>query len=113
MSEQNQASETDRSTYSLRLFVTGTNPRSTRAIQNIRAICDEQLEGRYELEVIDLYQHPEQAKPEQIVVAPTLLKTLPLPVRRLVGDLSNSQRVLVGLDLVPRLGEGLELRDGA
>ena len=113
MSEQNQASETDRSTYALRLFVTGTNPRSARAIQNIRAICDAQLEGRYELEVIDLYQHPEQAKPEQIVVAPTLLKTLPLPVRRLVGDLSNSRRVLVGLDLVPRSGEGLELRDGA
>jgi circadian clock protein KaiB len=87
--------------YLLRLFVTGTTPRSSRAIQNIRAICEEKLQGRYDLEVIDIYQHPEQAKPEQIVVTPTLVKSLPLPVRRLIGDLSNEERVLVGLDIVP------------
>jgi circadian clock protein KaiB len=87
--------------YLLRLFVTGTTPRSSRAIQNIRAICEEKLQGRYDLEVVDIYQHPEQAKPEQIVVTPTLVKSLPLPVRRLIGDLSNEERVLVGLDIVP------------
>lgn len=88
--------------YLLRLYVTGSTPRSARAIQNIRAICEEKLPGRYELVVIDIYQQPEQARPEQIVVAPTLVKMLPLPVRRIIGDLSNIERVLVGLDLVPR-----------
>lgn len=87
--------------YVLRLFVVGTTPRSTRAIQNIRAICDEQLRGRYELEVVDIYQHPECARPEDIVFVPTLVKTLPLPVRRIIGDLSDTERVLVGLDIQP------------
>ncbi len=88
--------------YLLRLFVTGTTPRSARAIQNIRAICEDKLRGRYDLEVIDVYQHSEQAKPERIVVTPTLVKKLPLPVRKLIGDLSDQERVLVGLDIVPR-----------
>lgn len=88
--------------YLLRLYVTGTTPRSARAIQHIRAICEEKLHGRYDLEVIDIYQHPEQAKPEQVVVTPTLVKKLPLPVRRLIGDLSDAERVLAGLDIVPR-----------
>src|ERR1700691_1979677 len=86
--------------YSLRLFVTGTTPRSARAIQNIRAICEENLQGRYDLEVIDIYQHPEQIKPEQIVVIPTLVKELPLPLRKMIGDLSNKEQVLIGLDIV-------------
>ena len=85
----------------LRLFVTGTTPRSLRAIQNIRDLCEKTLHGRYDLEVIDIYQHPEAVKPDQVVVTPTLVKRLPLPVRRLIGDLSNTDRVLVGLDLVP------------
>ena len=88
--------------YLLRLYVTGTTPRSARAIQNIRAICEAKLQGRYDLEVVDIYQHPELAKPEQVVVTPTLVKKLPLPVRRLIGDLSDADRVLVGLDVVPR-----------
>ena len=88
--------------YLLRLFVAGTTPRSARAIKNIRAICEERLHGRFALEVVDIYQHPEQAKPEQIIVAPTLVKELPLPVRKLIGDLSDKERVLVGLDIVPR-----------
>ncbi len=88
--------------YLLRLYVTGTTPRSARAIQNIRAICEEKLEGRYHLEVIDIYQHPEQAKPEHVVVTPMLVKKLPSPMRRLIGDLSDEERVLVGLDIVPR-----------
>jgi circadian clock protein KaiB len=103
----------EKGNYLLRLFVTGSTPRSVRAIQNIRAICNQELAGRYELEVIDLYRHPEQAKPEQIVVAPTLMKMFPLPVRRLVGDLSNLRSVLAGLDIVPRAGEIPEPGNGA
>jgi circadian clock protein KaiB len=88
--------------YVLTLFVTGSTAKSLRAIQNIRALCEEKLHGRYELKVIDIYQHPEQIKPEQIVVTPTLIKKLPLPLRTLVGDLSNRDRLLLGLDIVPK-----------
>ena len=73
---------------------------SARAIKNLRAICDEYLEGRYELEVIDIYQQPVLAKGEQIIAAPTLIKKLPLPMRRIIGDMSNRDGVLLGLDLV-------------
>ncbi len=100
--EQALAAQPPAEHYLLRLFVTGTTPRSARAIQNIRAICDDKLHGRYDLEVVDIYQHPEQARPDQIVVTPTLVKKLPLPVRKLIGDLSDEARVLVGLDIVPR-----------
>jgi len=86
--------------YVLSLFVTGSTPKSVRAIQNIRALCEEKLCGRYELKVIDIYQHPEQIKSEQIVVTPTLVKKLPLPLRKLIGDLSNKDRLLLGLDIV-------------
>lgn len=88
--------------YFLRLFITGSTPRSTRAIRNIRTICEEHLPGRYDLEVIDIYQHPEFTKPEQIVVTPTLFKKLPLPFRRMIGDLSNKDDVLVGLGILRR-----------
>ena len=87
--------------YVLRLFVTGMTPRSTDAIRNIRALCEEHLAERYDLEVIDLYCKPGRARDEQIVAAPTLVKKLPLPLRKLIGDLSETQRVLVGLDLLP------------
>ena len=87
--------------YRLRLFVTGTTPRSARAIQNIRAICEDHLQGRYDLEVVDIYQHPEHVKAEQIVVTPTLVKQSPSPIRKLIGDLSDTERVLVGLDIGP------------
>ena len=96
------AAEPDAAHYQLRLFVSDTTPRSARAIQNIRALCEEQLQNRYELEVIDIYQHPELVKPEQIVVTPTLVKKLPLPVRKIIGDLLDNDRVLVGLDIVLR-----------
>ena len=86
--------------YILRLYVTGMTARSARAVKNLQAICDEYLEGRYDLEVIDIYQQPVLVKGEQIVAAPTLIKKLPLPMRRIVGDMSNRERVLVGLDLV-------------
>ena len=88
--------------YRLSLFITGTTPKCVRAIKNIRAICEANLPGRYDLEVIDIYQHPEQAKPEQIVVTPTLVKKLPLPFRKMIGDLSDNERVLIGLDIIRR-----------
>jgi len=87
--------------YVLSLFVTGSTPKSLRAIRNIRDLCEERLHGRYELKVIDIYQHPELIKPEQIVVTPTLIKKLPLPLRHLIGDLSNTNRLLLALDIVP------------
>ena len=90
--------------YVLRLYVTGMTPRSAEAIKNLRAICGEFLEGRFDLEVIDIYQQPVLTQGEQIVAAPTLIKKLPLPMRRLVGDMSDRERVLLGLDLVPASG---------
>ena len=86
--------------YILRLYVTGMTARSARAVTNLRAICDEYLEGRYELDVIDIYQQPVLTKGEQIIAAPTLIKKLPLPMRRIIGDMSDRERVLLGLDLV-------------
>ena len=86
----------------LRLYVTGLTPRSTQAIDTIKGICEEELRGRYNLEVIDLAKQPELARQADIVAAPTLIKQLPLPLRRLIGDLSNKERVLLGLDLRPK-----------
>ena len=85
----------------LRLYVTGVTGKSVRAIQNVRRICDEHLHGRYELEVIDLYKNLPLARGDQIIAAPTLIKRLPLPLRRLIGDMSDEARVLVGLDVRP------------
>jgi circadian clock protein KaiB len=85
--------------YVLRLYITGATPQSTRAILNIRKICEEHLEGRYELEVVDISQHPRRAIGEQIIAAPTLIKKLPLPLRRFIGDMSRTERILLGLDL--------------
>jgi len=85
--------------YHLRLYVTGSTPQSAHAIANIKNICEEYLKGRYELEVVDLYQNPLLTIGEQIIAVPTLIKKLPLPLRRIVGDMSDKDRVLVGLDL--------------
>ena len=85
--------------YVLRLYITGTTNRSILAIANLKKICEEYLEGRYELEVIDLYKEPALAKDDQIIAAPTLIKQLPLPFRRIIGDMSNKEKVLFGLDL--------------
>lgn len=90
--------------YLLRLYVAGSTPKSQRAITHIKAVCEEHLQGRYELEVIDIYQRPEEAAEAQVIAAPTLLKQRPLPPRRLVGDLSDTERVLVGLNLQPGTG---------
>jgi circadian clock protein KaiB len=85
--------------YVLRLYITGMTRRSMQAIANLKAVCEEYLIGRYDLEVIDIYQQPLLAKGDQIVATPTLIKELPVPVRRMVGDLSQQERVLVGLDI--------------
>ena len=90
----------DPSRYKLRLFITGTTARSTRAIENMRRICEENLQGQYDLEVVDVYQNPEATRELQIVATPTLVKILPEPLRRIIGDLSDEERVLAGLDLV-------------
>lgn len=92
-------SESGKNKYILRLYITGTTSRSVLALTNLKKICEEYLEGRYELEVIDLYQIPNLAKDEQIIAAPTLIKRLPLPFRRIIGDMSNTEKVLLGLDL--------------
>jgi circadian clock protein KaiB len=95
-----ELSELRKSKYVLRLYITGATSRSALAITNLKKICTEYLEGRYELEVIDLFKHPGLAKDEQIIAAPTLIKKLPLPFRRIIGDMSNKDKVLMGLDLV-------------
>ena len=89
----------DRSKYVMKLYITGATPRSTKAIMNIRQICEEHLKGRYELEIIDIFQQPVLAKGEQIIAAPTLIKKLPLPLRRFIGDMSDTDKILIGLDL--------------
>jgi len=91
--------------YLLRLYVAGLSPTSIRSLENIKEICEEHLHGRYELEVIDLYKNPSLAMGEQIIAAPTLIKELPLPLRRIIGDMSNTERILVGLDLREISGE--------
>jgi circadian clock protein KaiB len=90
-----------RAKYILRLYVTGSSIRSLRAVHNLKKICEEHLPD-YDLEVIDIYENPEAAREEQIIAAPTLVKSLPTPLRKFVGDLSNTQKVLVGLDIYKR-----------
>ncbi len=88
--------------YELRLYVAGMTPKSTMAVANIKKICEDHLAGRYTLEVIDLYKRPSLADGEQIIAAPTLLKKLPLPLRRFIGDMSDTEKIVVGLDLRPK-----------
>ena len=83
----------------LNLYVAGQSPKSVSAIANIKKMCEEKLHGRYELDVIDLYQQPQLARGEQIIAVPTLIRKLPSPLRRVIGDMSNTERVLVGLDM--------------
>ena len=96
------AQDAESEQYVLRLYVTGMTPKSIRAVENVRAICEQHLQGRYDLEVIDIYQQPTLAKGEQIVAAPTLIKKLPHPLRKIIGDMSSTERVLLGLDLRPK-----------
>jgi circadian clock protein KaiB len=102
MNEQPPAPLAKGPPYVLRLFITGTTSRSSRAIANLRRVCEERLHGEYDLEVVDIYQHPAAAQEHQILAAPTLVKMLPLPLRRIIGDLANEERVLAGLGLSPK-----------
>ncbi|HJU62848.1 MAG TPA: circadian clock KaiB family protein [Candidatus Binatia bacterium] len=88
--------------YVLRLYIAGTTSKSIRAVANIKEICESSLKNRYDLEVIDIYQQPVLLKGEQIIAAPTLVKQLPLPLRKFIGDMSDTERILVGLDLRPK-----------
>ena len=97
LEEAGRKSKTAR--YVLRLYVAGMTPRSVQAVESIRQICQEHLAGRCDLQVIDVYQQPTLAAGEQIIAAPTLVKKLPLPLRRFIGDMTNVDRILVGLDL--------------
>ncbi len=96
--------EPDKRPYLLRLYVTGATKKSLRAIENVTRVCEGHLKGRYRLEVVDVNQRPLLAKGEQIVAAPTLVKYLPTPLRKFIGDMSDMERILVGLDLRPRPG---------
>jgi len=91
--------EKDKGNYVLRLYVSGMSPNSLRAVENVRKICVEHLEGRYQLEIIDIYQQPFFAKEGQIIATPTLVKELPEPLRKFIGDMSQTERILVGLDI--------------
>jgi circadian clock protein KaiB len=92
---------TDKDGYNLRLYVAGQTPRSVAALANLKKICEQHLAGRYEIEVVDLMKNPALAQRHQIVAIPTLIRQLPEPLKRIIGDLSNLEKVLVGLDIQP------------
>jgi circadian clock protein KaiB len=96
---EHAAAERANARYVLRLYVTGLTPRSVAAVASVKQTCEEHLQGRYELEVVNLYDQPTLAKGEQILAAPTLIKKLPLPLRRIIGDMADTRKLLVGLDL--------------
>ena len=97
-----QPAKASRDKWILRLYVAGKNLKSITALNNLKLICEEQLKGKFKIEVIDLLKHPQLARDNQILAVPTLVRKLPIPVRRIIGDLSDKERVLVGLDLIAR-----------
>jgi len=97
---QDESDEASR--WNLRLYVAGQTPRSITAFKNLKDICEEYLKGKYHIEVIDLMENPTLARGDQILAIPTLVRKLPQPIRKIIGDLSNTERVLVGLDIQPR-----------
>ncbi len=94
--------ESQETPYVLRLYIAGVSPRSNRAVENVKKLCEEYLKGRCDLEVIDIYQHPLLAEGEQIIAAPTLIKKLPPPLRKFIGDMADVEKILLGLDLRPK-----------
>jgi len=101
MEDAAEAAREDRKAWELRLYVAGRSRRSLNAFANLKQICDRHLAGQYSIEVIDLLEHPQLGEGEQIVALPTLVRKLPEPIRKVIGDLSNTERTLVGLDLKP------------
>ena len=101
LTKTRSAKKADKKLWELRLYVAGQTPKSLAAFANLKAICEEHLRGCYAIEVIDLLVNPQLAKGDQIIAIPTLVRKLPVPIRKIIGDLSNTQRVLVGLDLRP------------
>ncbi|MCX6149559.1 MAG: circadian clock protein KaiB [Ignavibacteriales bacterium] len=100
--QQKEISKTENDKWILRLYVAGQTPKSITAFKNLKSICEDQLKGKYTIEVIDLIQNPHLSRDDQILAVPTLVRKLPVPVRKIIGDLSDTDRVLVGLDLMPR-----------
>jgi len=98
--------------FKLRLYITGKTPKSERAIANLKEICEKELKGLYELQIIDVLESPQLAEDEKILATPTLIKDLPPPLKRIIGDLSNSDKVLLGLDLSPVLDNNQGKEDG-
>lgn len=99
---RSQTGELEPNKWNLRLYVAGQTPRSLTAFKNLKDICEEYLKGKYHIEVIDLMENPTLARGDQILAIPTLVRKLPQPIRKIIGDLSNTERVLVGLDIQPR-----------
>jgi len=97
--QQESAAQTE--SWNMRLYIAGQTPKSLRALANLKQICEEHLAGKYHIEIIDLLENPQLASTDQILAIPTLIRKLPEPVRKIIGDLSNVERVLVGLDLLP------------
>lgn len=108
MRARKRAGETPRAEWELRLYVAGKTARSVAALANLERICKEHLEGKYRIEVIDVLQKPQLARGDQILALPTLVRHLPEPVKKIIGDLSNEERVLIGLDLRAAVGAGKE-----
>jgi circadian clock protein KaiB len=100
--KENQKTQQPSDTWELRLYVAGQTQNSTRAFVNLKKICEEHLQGKYTIEVVDLLKNPQLAAGDQILAIPTLVRKLPEPIRKIIGDLSNTERVLVGLDIRPR-----------
>lgn len=98
----NAGAGADEKFWDLRLYVAGQSPKSVRAFTNLKKLCDEHMDGRYRIQVIDLLKNPQLAAGDQILAVPTLVRTLPVPIKQIIGDLSNEDRTLVGLDLRPR-----------
>ena len=102
--EQGAAGDGPDPVYHLRLYLAGQSPKSVRAVENLRRVCEEHLPGRYTIELVDLLENPQLAKGDEIIAVPTLVRKLPPPLRRIIGDLSNTEKVLVGLQLRPQKG---------
>jgi circadian clock protein KaiB len=98
---KNQA-KAEKEVWELRLYIAGQTPKSVTAFSNLKKICEEHLKGKYHIEIVDLLENPKLAAGDQIIALPTLVRKLPPPIRKIIGDLSNEERVLVGLDLIPR-----------